>query len=97
MAREVRRFNKSGLESLEGQLYIWAVEIDSMKNLAFEQLDFLSNKIGACLHMVSEHINRVGNEVERSTFSVLLSQCLLQLEDLKSQVESLRWNVNRQI
>ncbi|WP_330208979.1 MULTISPECIES: hypothetical protein [unclassified Pseudomonas] len=97
VAREVRRFNKSGLESLEGQLYIWAVEIDSMKNLAFKQLDFLSNKIDACLHMVSEHINIVGDEVERSTFSALISQCLLQLVDFKSQVESLRWDVDRKV
>ncbi|WP_330208742.1 hypothetical protein [Pseudomonas sp. Z13] len=97
VVREVRNCEKSGLESLEGQLYILAVEIDSMKDLAFKHLNLLSNKIDSCLNMVSKQINMLGSEVDKSRFSVLLSQCLLQLEDFKLQVGFLRWDVDRKV
>ncbi|MFL9673060.1 hypothetical protein [Pseudomonas sp. 2822-17] len=94
LARDVRNFDKSGLESLEGQLYILAVEIDSMRDLAFKELSLLSNKIDTCLNMIAEEVDLVGSEVEGSLFSTLFSQCLLQLEGFKLQVEYFRQNIN---
>lgn len=91
--QDLQNFDRSGLESLQAQLYVLAIEIDNIREQGFKQLDMLSVKIEAGLNMVSDHMKTSKKNGDGMHTSALFSLCLSQLEVLRSQVEFLRYKL----
>ncbi|WP_330216452.1 hypothetical protein [Pseudomonas sp. AM8] len=96
VGQSVRNIDSLGVESLQGRLYICAVEVETIKEVACKQLDFLSAKLDAGLSVLSSQISMdENNDEEGGRIFALFSQCSLQLVNLKCQIEDLRRDINR--